>query len=614
MRHFSKILIAVFITLSINSCNQVLDTEDQSAVDEVLLFNDDGLAVMYLNRLYLSVLPPRFDMLRNADLTTDGTGGGQYMTGMLLDPVEGTDDTPGAYNVTTFANIRNIILFINGVLDGNLEEVYKEELLGQAYFLRAYVYWDLVLYYGGVPIIDRILDVNDGAAGNSFPRSSAKECVDFIVADLDKSIELLSSKSMEFGRITASAAAALKGRVLMFYASPQFDPNGENSVDGISARWQEAYQANLEAKDIAEAAGHDLYPDYANIFINEDNEEAILFTKFTVGLRSHGYDNSVRPFSVANTYQGNGTPTWDFVKAFTMKDGSPATQGAGYDSAEYWVDRDPRFYNIVAYNGSEWKFSGRADDYQWTYQYNSQEGGRLPNTGFYLRKNVNTSIPKTESNAVGTDWIEIRFAEVLLNLAECANEVGETSIALDQLRRIRQRAGIEMGANDYGLTLNGTDKATLRALIMNERRIELCFENKRHFDLRRRNMFINGLSAVGNGINGSRRTGILTEVDTAYISTINPDLDTIPNGINKMVAAVGYFEANIQDTVDWSNPVNPGLYFKYSLEYKDNETSQINYLQPKYNFYYLPTNATVRNENLIQTRDWLDGDFDPLVE
>ena len=84
----------------------------------------------------------------------------------------------------------------------------------------------------------------------------------------------------------------------------------------------------------------------------------------------------------------------------------------------------------------------------------------------------------------GMDWIEMRFAEVVLNLAECANETGRLAEAKDNVRRIRQRAGIAAGSFDYGLAV-ATDMASMRSLILNERMIEFAMEGKRYWDLRR---------------------------------------------------------------------------------------------------------------------------------
>ncbi len=603
-----KRYISLFGWIFMLACNAVLDTEDQSAIDQEGLFEDKGLAELYLNYLYQPVIPG-FSMLSNSGATDDGTDGGDAMNGQLVDPAAGTDDTPGKYTVATYGYIRNINVFLDGVANSPLAVEDQEELMGQAYFLRAFLYWDLVLDYGGVPIVEHILDINEGEEAYTLPRSSAQECVDFIVSDLNLSIDLLSGKTMEYGRITPAAAAAMKGRVLLFFASPQFDPNRDgagiaSSADGIAARWATAYKANLDAKIIADAAGHGLFPNYGEVFLTEDNEEAILITKYSTGLGTHTYENAVRPNSVANNVTLSVTPNWDFVKAFPMSDGRSITEDPGYDSLQYWVDRDPRFYDVIAYNGCEWAFEGREGTRQWTYQGNDQESGVLPNTGFYLRKNINTSLERTQSVQTPTDWIEIRYAEVLLNLAEAANEVGNTTEALDLLYQIRQRAGILAGSGNYGIT--STSKTDLRAVIFNERRIELCFENKRHFDLKRRNLFVRDLDGAGTGLQGTRRTGIQTELDLDYIRSLEPSLTTDAE-------TIAFFEENIRDTVNWDATGKLDDYFNYTLEYMDNEVSPINFLQPKYSFYYLPTNATVRNDKLQQTMGWLDGTFDPLI-
>ncbi|MEQ8241099.1 MAG: RagB/SusD family nutrient uptake outer membrane protein [Cyclobacteriaceae bacterium] len=611
MKSIAKYSLYVFAWLAGLSCNGVLDTEDQTAIDGLSLFANKGLAEYSLNAQYQVVIPG-FGMLANAGLSDDTPGGGFFgeMSGDVIDPVAGTNDTPGSYSIETFQYIRNINVFIDGVQNGSLSAEEKDELNGQAYFLRAFLYWDLVLYYGGVPIVDRILDINDGFESNLLPRASATECVDFITADLDRAIEMLQGKDLVYGRITAAAAAAFKGRVLLFYASPQFDPNGLTNADGVSARWQRAYEANREAKEIAEASGHALYPNYANIFLDEDNEEAIMITKFTFGLRVHGFENSVRPASVANAWSGSGAPTWDFVKAFPMKDGRSIEDSPMYDSLVYWKDRDPRFYATVCYNGTPWQFTERSGAYQWTYFGNEQEEGIIPSTGFYLRKNVDTEIGSTETVQTPTDWIEIRFAEVLLNLAESANEIGNIAEARNLIIQLRQRAGIEAGDGSYGI--NANDKLSMRATIMNERRIELSFENKRHFDLRRRNLFVNDLNGTqGNGLNNTRRTGIFTRVNTQKMVDIEP---SIALNADPSLAALAFFEDNVRDTVDWTDDANLAEYFEYELQYEDDIENPIQYLQPKYNFFFLPTNAIVRNENLLQTIGWLDGTFDPLVD
>src|SRR5690606_13346428 len=133
------------------------------------------------------------------------------------------------------------------------------------YFWRAWQYFELVRLYGGVPLI---LEAQNPKMANkdenSIPRSKTSECIDQICEDLDMAITLLPGKwssNLDWGRVTSGAAAALKGRVLLTWASPRFNPNDDLS------RWERSYEANLEAKALLEANGFGLFKTgcYANV-------------------------------------------------------------------------------------------------------------------------------------------------------------------------------------------------------------------------------------------------------------------------------------------------------------------------------------------------------------
>lgn len=603
-----KIWLIGMVAVIAPACNDILEAEEQNAVDGDRVFNDANLSLLYLNNIYNSVLPG-FGALSGVGLSDESIGGGDLIYGLYLDPVDGSQDSYGPYSIATYATIRNINLFLEGVGNGAIQEEDKAPLLGQAYFMRAWKYWELVLHYGGVPLTLEPQDVNDGDA-NQLSRESAATCVAQIVSDLDMALELIGEyDAKNYGRISRAAAAAFKGRVLLFYASPQFDPNGVDNADGVAERWESAYQANVEARQIAEASGHGLYPNFEDIFLQEDNQEAIMIRKYSTGLNTHGYENSVRPRSVNNSGTPTGTPNWDFVQAFPMKDGTSITESADYDETVYWKDRDPRFYATVAYNSAQWEFEGRDGTRQWAYLDNDQESGVIPFTGFYLRKHVDTSIPNTETVRTPTDWIEIRYAEVLLNLAECANETNRPTEAYTELYAIRERAGIESGGGTYGIP-TGLPKAELREVIMNERRIELAFEDKRYWDLRRRNLYINGVDGTaGAGLNSTRRKRIQTNLDTDYIiNSLEPGVGAAANPAD---SALYYFETYVRDTVDWDNPSNYDLFFNTLVE--EGESMDIDYQQPKYNFFFLPPNAIGLNPKLEQTIGWAGGQFDPLL-
>src|SRR5207248_1222168 len=144
-----------------------------------------------------------------------------------------------------------------------------------------------------------------------------------------------------------------------------------------------------------------------------------------------------------------------------------------------------------------WELSGKTGRREWTYV-----GGEINNptpTGFYTRKAVDPSLDPFGAGNATTQWIEIRYAEVLLNLAEAANAIGHTQEAYDQLKLLRARAGIDPGADGlYGLDA-GLAGDQMQAAIMLERRIEFAFEAKRYWDLRRNMRFepeLNGTRPV----------------------------------------------------------------------------------------------------------------------
>lgn len=591
-----KILILfVGIIILICGCEDVLDKEAMNAVDEDDVWVSEDLVNMYLNGVYGTILPS-FAGTSNTGVSTESTGSG---TGNMLFGKLSDEASYGIFSSSTYNDIRELNILIDRMHSSTLDEDIINEIYGQAYFLRGYQYWELIKYYGGVPIILHAEDPFDYES-LLVSRDYAKDCIEQIVSDLDSAIMLLPDEwdDSERGRATRGAAAALKGRVLLFYASPQFNP------DDLSERWDDAYTANQEAVEICEADGYELYDDFENIFINESKcNEDIFITVYDGSTKSHGYDDNVRPRSFSNSSSSaSNEPTWEFVKSFPMADGTPIDESDEYDSTYFWKNRDPRFYATIAYNGCEWEFEGgESGRRQWTYFNNTEEpSSSLTGTGFYCRKNVDETIKQTETPEIGTDWIEIRLAEVYLNFAECAAETGQTDEAKNMLTKIRERAGIEAGDGSYGITARTPDEMV--EAVMLERQLEFAFEDKRHWDLRRRNMYITDLNETPM-INGTRRHGLEFYLDTAYIRSIDPNVSAD--------SVYTHFEEVIADTLDFDADYDKFFY----VEYIDLDTEEINFLQPKYNFYFIPSDCLEKNANLQQTIYWGDSDtFDPLGE
>ena len=484
-----------------------------------------------------------------------------------------TGSTQG-YDYFTYGyqRIRNVNDCIEGLSESTLTESEKDELLGQAYFMRAWCYYYLVRYYGGVPIVDH---VQNPVASSVTPRSTTEECIKFICDDLDKAAKMLYKKTVEgrwsmsdYGHVTTATALALKGRVLNLWASPLFNR------DNDPARWKEAYDFQKEALNTINASGFGLAYEsdpgvngsgWAMTFLDLSNSlEGIYVTRYNTHLpdqtpdyqRNNIWEQGARP---ANALGNNGKePSAMMVDLFPMKDGKRPTTYDGYsklDASKYpydaehpFMNRDPRFYRTFAFPGVYWRFEGdpntvpypdegvkdaTANPYTgkeyilWNYvwyndplKYNdvqSSDRWGADNLlsavhGMYIRKfsddlDVNSN-PHYNFGHVGksigfrcsqNSTFEIRYAEVLLNLAEAACMNNNMAEAVSYLQRIRARAGYD-ASNNYGLQENlSGDQATCMAAILYERQIEFAYEGKRSEDMRRWLLYDGGtgFAAIG---------------------------------------------------------------------------------------------------------------------
>lgn len=553
------------------SCSDILNKKDLSAVTDDQVWGDAKYATAYLNRLYEKNLPKwEGEQDRDGDgansifyssYSDESDGGGGVMYGQL---------TTASSDYWYYEDIRNINMLFEKL--ENNEAIDTEtctNLKAQASILRAWRYFCMVRVYGGVPMLLLPQKLTDDLLVS---RNKTSECIDIIIKDLDYAYENLpwSWTGDDLGRATKAAALALKGRVLLYYASPQFNP------DNLTDRWEVAYKVNKQAKEELEANGYGLYADYEKIWYDEMNREVIWGRRYQEPGATNKWNAATRPLSEAQNYTGANHPTLEMVESYPMITGVPITESTDYDPVLYWKNRDPRFNMTIAYNSCIWELSGKAGRKQWTYV-----GAELNNptaTGFYCRKAVETSYTSYYTERSSTDWIEIRHAEVLLNYAECAVMLGKTDEAYDVLKAIRARAGILAGDNGmYGLKPELSSGQMIDAIML-ERKLELSFEGKRYWDLRRRRLFEAEL-------NGKVRHGVL------------PKLNIPEEEFNK-----------IKDTADFEN--NYATYFRDSLVILDKNFT-IDF-KDNYYFYAIPNKYLETNSKMEQTQGWSGGTFNPL--
>ncbi|HEY9486820.1 MAG TPA: RagB/SusD family nutrient uptake outer membrane protein [Chryseosolibacter sp.] len=583
-----KLILALGLLGIFGSCGDVLDIENIYNYNPDLVWNDENLANAYMANLY-----PMF-----GNWNTGADRNSQQIAGIDFYP-DRVRISNGDYKNWNYGQIRLINQAIVDVNAGSLPQVAKDEVVAQALFMRAYAYFRMVIHHGGVPYIkvpqDRYADDLYVA------RNSTKECFDFMLQDLDEAIALLPdhilSTSADYGKIDGNFALAFKAKVLLYMASPQFNPT--NPWD--NQYWNDAYVANKAAYDKLKSDGYDLVPDYSDITLKERNSEVVFSVINAYPNKTSAWDHGVRPGSESRG-PASATPTWEFVKEFPMKDGKlyndPASAYYKTDDEflqRFWEDRDPRFEKSIVWNGKLYEVSGKSGKRQYTalgiahelddFGVNPKAATNSTNldryTGFFILKNSLLSLTQAEVQQYDVDFVLMRFAEVMLNYAETANETGKLSEALDMMKQIRHRAGIEPGADgNYGIS--AASREAMREAILAERNIEFCFEGHRFWDLRRLRML--------DRLDGTTKHGV-----EAIAIDANGD-------------EMALSEARTKAANNELLPEN----FKYSLLQVPRSGVKMNSVPDTYYFFPIQESVLTRNQNLEQNADW-GGTFNPAL-
>ncbi len=220
----------VFLGLAsilIASCNdKFLNTKPLGSISSDAVWQDGPLAAAFVTEIYNGLGAGGFDEQMLASLSDEAVF---THTGRNINTVNEGSLSPSNVGWTSgtyewgsmYSRIRACNLALRNLPDAGFDdETLKERLKGEAHFLRAYYYQQLVRYYGGVPIITHVYGLDEDY---SITRNTFEECVNFIVANCDSAIQELTNKSLAKGRATALAAMALKSRILLYAASDLHD-------------------------------------------------------------------------------------------------------------------------------------------------------------------------------------------------------------------------------------------------------------------------------------------------------------------------------------------------------------------------------------------------------
>ena len=494
--------------------------------EEYAFSTTDSLGRQALGQLYYI-----YSLIRNGH---NGVGG-DYLDAASDDAISIRQNDPDVYKLaigrytaanrvysdmdwaTYYTGIRRANIIINNIhvvpfnstfinAEGE-EKVLNHTVKAEARFLRTYFYFELVKRYGAVPLLgDRVYKLGDDM---EIPRNTFKECIDYMVSELEDIKYDLRSVSMpdpatSAHAATIEAAMALKCRILLYAASPLFNGKtvtvesaNQKELVGYAdydiSRWKVAADA---AKDFIDTFGptgrrrFDLSRNYMAIFLSfystAANPELIFFRQ---GGNNRSIETANGPLGFSGNALGNGrtNPTQNLVDAFLMRDGKlrGESERYPYNTQTPYVNRDPRLTLNILHNGSNWL--GRVLETNQGGANNPTSSAEYTKTSYYMRKFMGNFTGQPIYADTWHLWVMFRYAEILLNYAEALNEyeLAPSQEVYNVIIAIRTRAGIEAGTNRlYGLE-PGMTREEMRIIIQNERRIEMAFEEQRYWDIRR---------------------------------------------------------------------------------------------------------------------------------
>ncbi len=392
------------------------------------------------------------------------------------------------------------------------DQEFKEATIGELHFLRAWVYFQKVKRYGGIPLIDKVQTLESGIENLSVARSSEEEIYDFIAAECDLAKSMLENKSQDRGRANYWAALALKSRAMMYAGSVgefgSIQLNGLLGIGDADKYWQLSYDAS---KEIIDNGGFALFGTGSPDFATAEQKYYELFTKAEAngeeimgdiyngeGAKPNDWERWCAPALVGGTTFLN-----TFLETYEMyefTDGTPGNldrntlvEGVFHDISDFILGKDPRarantFLPESQYMGQTvWMHEGVYIDgvlhtSSETIPAGADLGGvpiqgparDIQRTGFFNKKRSNEDMDVASVQGIGsTDYMIFRLGEIYLNLAEAAFALERNDEALEALNTIRRR-------------VNMPDKPAISwEVIQNERAVELAFEHHRYWDLRR---------------------------------------------------------------------------------------------------------------------------------
>lgn len=522
--------VGIFCLVFFQACE--IDAVPTDRYTDEIIWNEPSSIELYLNNLYGTVFRTfqfgtfpvgtnnATDALTDIYKYTSISSGDGTVNILATDASRFNAASPGlSYWGSGYTRIRRVNEFLDGLHKyGQVDDDQKKVYEAEARFIRGYVYFWLLRLHGSVILMDELEDHTK----KDMPRSSEDEGWNFAVADFQFAADALPEEwpaSLD-GKATRGAALSMLARTWLYAASIAEYDRGQFNQDpltGVPSEKAREYYGNAvtAAEAVVDGGQYDLETDFANIFQTKNNKESIFRIDFVTQLLTHQYDLGFAP---PRDNPGQtlvyGVPTAELVNEFEMDNGAHFDWNNPTMAANPYANREPRFYATILHNGSSWK--GRTlnttidDAVEGFVPYGSTASPKRTVTGYYAKKMLDPDNTTFVQNRSTQSWHEIRYAEVLLILAEAKAMTGDITGAREALNTLRNKRDLPNSP--------ANNQTQLLEAVEHERIIELALEGHRFWDLRR-------WRKAHTVLNNTRFTGhrISTVGGALYYEPVNVD-------------------------------------------------------------------------------------------
>ncbi len=526
VRRILNLIVVGVILVSVCSCrgvNDFLNNKDKTKLTENTQWQSESTADIFLNDVYGS-LDILYNQPENLDNFTDFNDAGFYYTSYNWK--KGIVTTTNSYGIwggtsgagdlvnwpATYQKIRKANTFISEVKSHsqNFSADWMQKRIDEARFLRAFWYSRLWEHVGGIPVITSVLNRSTMDSTQIYnKRATYEQTFNFIVTQLDSIVNdgylpvKYNQGDGDAGRATLGAALMLKGWVQLMAASPAYNaptPAVGSNPDKCcgfgnykQSRWADAAATFKQFIDnYGNGSPYGLFPDLKTLwYTSNEYNSSVIWDRQVVANTPQGssFEQYGGPVWINGAYYtwGNYDPTQELVDKFYMANGKPISDSnSGYDPQNPYVNREPRFYDWIVYNGAPYDMNWMSKPdtiYTWINKVNPSDNeidfgtNDVGNTAYYFKKKLNPDVRPGGGPKSGQNWIYFRYAEVLLGYAEAQNEaIGPDATVYDAVNKVRERAGLPD-------LQSGMSQDAMRKEIHQERDVEFCLEDKRFWDI-----------------------------------------------------------------------------------------------------------------------------------